>query len=180
MVKISSLKISDVYLIEPDIHPDKRGLFFELYKCSSLAEYGFPDFVQDNVSISKKNVIRGLHFQSEPFAQGKLVAVLKGGIFDVAVDIRETSSTFGKYVSVYLDDLDHKMIYIPPGFAHGFCALSDENIILYKNTREYRPGYDNGIIWNDLVIGIDWPCINPILSEKDSALPTLREISNQE
>ena len=140
MIQVSSKEISDVYLIESEIFLDKRGLFFELHKRSSLEEYNFPDFVQDNVSISKKNVIRGLHFQSEPHAQGKFVAVLKGSIFDVAVDIRKNSPTFGKYVAVYLDDVERKMMYFPPGFAHGFYTLSDENIVLYKNTKEYiRP-----------------------------------------
>jgi dTDP-4-dehydrorhamnose 3,5-epimerase len=179
MAKISSLEISGLLLIEPEIHPDERGLFFELYKGSSLADYGLPAFVQDNVSISKKNVIRGLHFQSEPYGQGKFVAVLKGRIFDVAVDVRKNSPSFGKYVSVFLDDASRRMMYVPPGFAHGFCALSDENIVLYKNTKEYCPEHDNGIIWNDPKIGIDWPCKDPLLSKKDSAFSTLREISNQ-
>ncbi len=180
MFRITPLKIPEVSIIETDLYPDERGLFFEFYKRSSMAEYGFPDFVQDNISFSKKNVIRGLHFQSEPYAQGKLVTVLKGSIFDVAVDIRKNSPTFGKCVSACLYDVYHKMIYIPPGFAHGFCALSHENIILYKNTREYFPEHDNGIIWNDPEIGINWPCKCPIVSEKDSTHSTLKEIINQE
>ena len=179
MAKISPLEISGLLVIMPEIHPDGRGLFFELYKDSFLSGQGLPDFVQDNVSVSKRDVIRGLHFQSEPYAQGKLVSVLKGSIFDVAVDIRQESSTFGNYIGVYLDDANRKMLYIPPGFAHGFCALADENIVLYKNTKEYCPEHDNGIIWNDPKIGIDWPCKNPLLSKKDSAFSTLREISNQ-
>lgn len=176
MAKILSLGISGIYLIEPEIHIDGRGTFFEFYRSSSLANHGFPNFVQDNVSVSKKNVIRGLHFQSEPFAQGKLVAVLKGKIFDVAVDIRQKSSTFGKYVSVNLDDISHKMIYLPPGIAHGFCALSDENIVIYKNTKEYKPEYDNGMIWNDPEIGINWPIEDPIISEKDKSFGYFNDI----
>ena len=178
MFKITPLEIAGLYIVESSVHPDNRGLFFELYKYNSLAEHGIEEFVQDNVSISKKNVIRGLHFQSEPYSQGKLVSVLKGSIFDVAVDIRKNSDTFGKYIGVYLDDVNRKRLYVPVGFAHGFCTLSDENIVLYKNTKEYSQSHERGIIWNDSEIGIDWPCESPILSEKDLKYPTIGDISN--
>ena len=178
MFKITPLEIAGLCLVESSVHPDNRGLFFELYKSSSLAKLGFQDFVQDNVSISRKNVIRGLHFQSEPHSQGKLVSVLKGSIFDVAVDIRKNSKTYGKYIGVQLNDVNRKMLYVPVGFAHGFCALSDENIVLYKNTKEYSSEHDCGIIWNDPEIGIVWPCEKPILSEKDLKYPTIADISN--
>jgi dTDP-4-dehydrorhamnose 3,5-epimerase len=178
MFKVSPLEILGLYLVETTSYPDDRGLFFELYNQISLAEHKIPDFVQDNVSLSKKNVIRGLHYQSEPYAQGKLVSVLKGSITDVAVDIREGSSTFGEYVSVVLDDVDRKMMYIPPGFAHGFCSMVEDTMVLYKNTNKYSPGYDYGIKWSDPDIGIYWPCKHPIVSKKDSKLPLLKDVFN--
>jgi len=178
MFRITPLKISGLYIVESSIHPDDRGLFFEFYKFRPFLENGFPKFVQDNISISKKDVIRGLHFQSEPHSQGKLIGVLKGSIFDVAVDIRKDSNTFGEYVAIGLDDVKRKMLYVPPGFAHGFCVLSDETIVLYKNTREYSKENDNGIIWNDPSLGIEWPCKNPILSNKDLGYKTLGDISD--
>ena len=176
MFKITPLEISGLYVVESSIHPDERGLFFEFYKFNPFSEHGFPNFVQDNISISKKDVIRGLHFQSKPHSQGKLVGVLKGSIFDVVVDIRKNSSTFGKYFSISLDDIERKMLYISPGFAHGFCALSDDTVVLYKNTSEYSKENENGIIWNDSSLGIKWPCENPIISEKDLGYKAIDDI----
>lgn len=166
------LAIPDVILIEPKAFPDDRGYFFESFKASDFEKANLPTlFVQDNFSFSKKNVIRGLHYQKEPKAQGKLVSVLKGGVWDVAVDIRRESSTFRKWVAAELHDQNHAMLYIPPGFAHGFVALTEEVHLLYKCTNEYEPQADAGIRWNDPIIAVPWPISNPIVSEKDCKLP---------
>ena len=175
--RIKPLGIKDVLHIRPKIHIDNRGLFFELFKKSDFAFLDKFVFVQDNVSVSNKDVIRGLHFQRSPKAQGKLITVLKGRIFDVAVDIRPKSSTFGKYVSCFIDSVNYESIYIPEGFAHGFCAMEDDTIIMYKNTTEYSKEREMGIFWNDPILGIEWPCKKPILSDKDKALPLFSEIS---
>jgi dTDP-4-dehydrorhamnose 3,5-epimerase len=170
------LAIPDVVLIEPAVFPDERGFFMESFKYSEFAAFGIKErFVQDNHSRSKKGVLRGLHYQSPPKAQGKLVRVVVGEIFDVAVDIRLRSPTYGKWVGEKLLAENKQMLYIPPGFAHGFCVLSEVADVLYKTTEEYAPEYDAGIIWNDPEINIDWPIEHPILSAKDAALPTLRE-----
>lgn len=172
------LEIPEVILIKPKIFDDDRGFFFECYKYSDFAQAGITfNFVQDNHSRSKKGVLRGLHYQLEPKAQGKLVRCIKGKIWDVAVDIRKGSPTFGKWVSVELSENNKFMLWIPPGFAHGFVALEDSEII-YKCTAEYDPNFDRGILWNDPLIGIKWPIENPLLSEKDKRLPTLKEAEN--
>jgi len=166
------LDIPEVVLVEPKIFPDDRGFFFESFKASDFEKANLPThFVQDNFSFSKKDVIRGLHYQKPPKAQGKLVSVLKGGVWDVAVDIRKESPTFLKWVAVELNDRNHFMLYIPPGFAHGFIALTENVHLLYKCTNEYDPKADTGIRWNDPEIGIPWPVSNPIVSTKDAALP---------
>ena len=166
------LSIPDVILIEPKIFPDDRGFFIESFKASDFEKAGLPNyFTQDNFSFSKKNVIRGLHYQKNPHAQGKLVSVLNGCIWDVAVDIRKESPTFLRWIAVELKDKNHHMVYIPPGFAHGFLALSDDVQLLYKCTDEYAPTADAGIRWEDPDIGIPWPVENPIVSEKDRLLP---------
>jgi dTDP-4-dehydrorhamnose 3,5-epimerase len=170
------LTIPDLILIEPKIFLDRRGFFMESYKYNDFKEFGIMDnFVQDNLSRSYKDVIRGLHFQREPFSQGKLVQCLKGRIFDVAVDIRMGSPSFGKWVGIEISDENHLMFYIPPGFAHGFVVLSDYADVIYKCTKEYSQEYEGGIIWNDPDIDIHWPVKNPILSEKDSQLPLLKD-----
>jgi len=167
-----SLKIADVILIEPKVFPDDRGYFMESFKASDFANANLPtNFVQDNFSFSKKNVIRGLHYQKEPKAQGKLVTVFKGAVWDVAVDIRRQSQTFLKWVAAELNDQNHAMLYMPPGFAHGFVSLTEDVHLLYKCTNEYDPKADAGICWNDPDIAIPWPVQNPILSEKDCLLP---------
>jgi dTDP-4-dehydrorhamnose 3,5-epimerase len=166
------LSIPDVILIAPKVFPDDRGYFFESFKASDFEKANLPThFVQDNFSFSKKNVIRGLHYQKEPKPQGKLVSVLKGGVWDVAVDIRRESPTFLKWVAAELNDQNHAMQYVPPGFAHGFLALTDDVHLLYKCTNEYDPQADAGIRWDDPDIAITWPISNPIVSEKDSILP---------
>jgi len=177
--RFTRLKIPDIILVEAKAFDDERGLFMETYKYSEFAANGVPDrFVQDNYSRSKRHVLRGLHYQKDPKAQGKLVTVLRGRIFDVAVDIRRGSPSYGKWVSVELSAEGHTMVYVPPGFAHGFCVLSPEASVVYKTTQEYSPDLERGIVWNDQHIAIEWPVSSPILSPKDAALPTLREADN--
>jgi dTDP-4-dehydrorhamnose 3,5-epimerase len=169
------LEIKDVILVEPKVYPDDRGYFFESFKASDFRKAGLPaDFLQDNFSFSKKNVIRGLHYQKAPREQGKLVSVLKGGIWDVAVDIRKGSPTFLKWVAAELNDCNHRMLYIPPGFAHGFISLTEDVHLLYKCTNEYDPEADTGIRWNDPDIAVSWPVGYPIISAKDAALPFIK------
>ncbi|RLA85081.1 MAG: dTDP-4-dehydrorhamnose 3,5-epimerase [Deltaproteobacteria bacterium] len=174
------LEIPEVVLIEPVVFSDERGFFMEVYKYSEFSAFGITErFLQDNHSRSVKGVLRGLHYQNPPRAQGKLVRVLQGEIFDVAVDIRRGSPTYGKWVGVRLSSENRFMLYIPPGFAHGFCVLSDYAEVHYKVTDEYSPEHEAGIIWNDPEIGIDWPVESPILSERDSRWPRLSEAENR-
>lgn len=171
-----SLSIPDVILIEPFIFRDDRGAFAETYKLSDFKKIGIlNNFVQDNYSISGKWVLRGLHYQIAPAAQGKLVRVARGRIFDVAVDIRKDSHYFGKWVGIELSEDNRYMLWIPAGFAHGFVALHDNTEVLYKTTEEYAPEFERGIIWNDPEIGIEWPVKNPVLSPKDANFPFLTD-----
>jgi len=173
-----TLQIPDLILIEPRVFEDKRGFFLESFKFSEFNKAGIHfNFVQDNHSKSKKGVLRGIHYQLNPKAQGKLIRCIRGRIWDVAVDIRKGSPWYGKWVSVELSEENKLMLWIPPGFAHGFVALEDAEII-YKCTEEYDPTLDRGIIWNDPTIGINWPLKTPILSEKDALLPTLDKAEN--
>ena len=173
------LSIPDLILVSPKIYDDERGFFYELYKESVFIENGVTTkFVQDNISFSKQNVIRGLHYQSNPKAQAKLVSVITGEIFDVAVDIRKNSSTYGKWVGEILSEENHKSLYIPEGFAHGFCVLSDDAYVFYKVTQEYSPEHARGITWNDSKLNITWPIDTPLLHEKDSQLPLLQDADN--
>jgi dTDP-4-dehydrorhamnose 3,5-epimerase len=175
--KFTKLEISGLVLIEPRLFPDERGFFLESYKESEFIQGGVPDrFVQDNHSLSKKNVLRGLHFQRQPHAQGKLVRVIRGNVWDVMVDLRKDSPTYKRWVGIELSDQNNRMIFIPPGFAHGFVALSDDAHLLYKCTEEYDPVLDGGIRWNDPDIGVRWPVQEPIVSDKDKSLPFLREL----
>jgi len=170
--------IEDIILITPKVFGDNRGFFMETYKKSDFEANGIiGEFNQDNQSKSTKGVLRGLHYQEEPYSQTKIVRCIRGNIYDVAVDIRKNSKTFGKYVKVELSEDNKKMLYIPKGFAHGFVALSDEVEIVYKTQGEYHPLSDRGIIWNDKDIDIDWEIdFEPILSEKDKKHPKLSEI----
>ena len=173
---ISETKIPGVLIIEPDVFPDKRGIFWETWRLQRYQEAGISaDFVQDNVSVSKKGTLRGLHYQ-HPHGQGKLVQVLSGSVFDVAVDIRLGSPTFGKSHSETLSDSNHKQLYIPPGFAHGFCVLSDTAIFSYKCTEYYDASAEAGVAWNDPDLKINWPIENPRLSNKDKAFSRLKDI----
>lgn len=173
------LEIPNVILIEPQLFSDKRGFFYEFFKEADFLSYGITvRFIQENFSHSIKGVVRGLHFQKNPRAQAKLVTVIKGKIFDVAVDIRKNSPTYGKWVGEILSEENHRSLYIPEGFAHGFCVLSDEADVLYKVSDEYSPENDRGIIWNDPTINISWQIEKPIVSEKDNQLPLLEKSDN--
>jgi len=170
------MEIPDVVLVRPRVFEDERGFFLESYKRSDFVAAGInEEFVQSNHSFSAKGVIRGLHYQKNPAAQSKLVRAIAGVIFDVAVDIRKGSPTFGKWVGVELSAENKKMLYIPVGFAHGFAVLSDTAEVMYKTTNEYCPEADAGIAWDDPAIGIDWCLAEPVLSGKDMANPLLEE-----
>ena len=173
------LDIPEVILVETHSFSDDRGFFLESFKESIFTHNGINTrFVQDNFSHSVKGVLRGLHYQKNPKAQAKLVIALRGEIFDVAVDIRKNSPTFGKWVGEILSENNHKLLYIPEGFAHGFCVISEEADVLYKVSSEYSPEHEEGIIWNDHEINIIWPTDKPILQEKDSKLPLLKNTNN--
>jgi dTDP-4-dehydrorhamnose 3,5-epimerase len=173
------LEIPDVILVTARHFGDARGFFLECYKHSEFAENGIPwAFVQDNRSHSAHRVLRGLHYQRHPRAQGKLVMALAGEIYDVAVDLRQGSPTYGRWAGVTLSADRFNMLYVPVGFAHGFCVLSEQADVLYKVTDEYAADLDCGIRWDDPHIGIDWPIADPILSEKDARLPYLRDAEN--
>ena len=166
------LEIPDVIVIEPKPFHDDRGFFLESFKESDFTSNGIDvKFVQDNISHSVKDVIRGLHFQSSPKAQAKLITVVNGEILDVAVDIRKSSPTYGKWVSEILSADNHNLLYIPEGFAHGFNVLSKEADVMYKVSNEYSPEHEQGIIWNDPKLNIQWISTEPIISSSDSHLP---------
>ncbi|MCL6655298.1 dTDP-4-dehydrorhamnose 3,5-epimerase [Agrobacterium rubi] len=176
-MQFQRLSISDVVLVTPKRVGDERGYFMETFRSELFeTEIGFFDFVQENRSLSSEvGTIRGLHYQLNPMAQGKLVTCISGGLFDVAVDIRAGSPTFGRYVSAELTPENGQQLWVPPGFAHGFCTLTRDTVISYKVTNYYSPDCDRGVLWNDPDIGIDWPVSagNEILSDKDKAQPVL-------
>ena len=173
------LSMPDVILVEPRSFSDDRGFFFESFKESDFISNGIDKkFVQDNFSHSVNGVIRGLHFQKAPKAQAKLVTVLKGKIFDVAVDIRKDSPTYGKWISEILSSDTHNLLYVPEGFAHGFCVISDEADVLYKVSNEYSQEHERSIIWNDPKLNIQWPIKKPIISNKDNKLSLLENLDN--
>jgi dTDP-4-dehydrorhamnose 3,5-epimerase len=178
-MRLISTEIRDVRIIEPQVFRDDRGYFLETYHGRRFESAGLLDvFVQDNLSYSIKDALRGMHFQvTRP--QAKLVRVITGEIFDVAVDIRRTSPTFGRWVSVHLSEHNKRQVYIPPGCAHGFCVLSDSAHVFYKCSDFYDPDDEGGILWSDPALAIDWPIAHPIVSEKDAALPVLGEISSE-
>jgi len=173
------LKIPDVILVEPQVFPDERGFFLESFRESIFNENGInARFVQDNYSHSIKGVLRGLHYQKNPKAQAKLVTAIQGEIFDVAVDIRKGSPTYGKWVGETLSGQNHKLLYVPEGFANGFCVLSNEAKVVYKVNQEYSVENERGILWNDPAVDVKWPIEKPILSNKDQQLPLLEKIDN--
>jgi len=176
-MRIISTKLHGLHIVEPDLHGDNRGFFMESYSSSKFAEHGidFP-FVQDNHSLSvEAGVLRGLHYQLNPRAQTKLVRVVCGAIYDVAVDIRKDSPTFGQWVGVILSDANKRQLLVPQGFAHGFCTIAPNTQVLYKVDEYYSPEHDRGILWNDPSLGIDWPTSHPILSIKDQEHPLLKD-----
>jgi len=175
-MNVKETKLPGVLVLEPDVFSDDRGFFLETWNSERYEKAGIKgSFVQDNISFSKKGVLRGLHFQY-PQSQDKLVQVLSGEVVDVAVDIRKDSPTFGKWISEILSDVNHRQMYIPSGFAHGYCVTSETAVFSYKCTDFYNPGSEGGIIWNDPDINIDWPMEEPILSSKDIDYPRLKDI----
>ncbi len=178
-MKFTRLEIPDVILIEPQVYEDERGFFYESYREDIFKNNGVNvHFVQDNHSKSNKGVLRGLHFQIAPKAQAKLVRVTRGEVFDVAVDIRPKSQTFGQYVGVTLSEENKKMLYVPEGFAHGFLVMLDNTEFIYKCSDCYSIEHERGIIWNDSQINITWPKLDIpyVLSEKDKKLPSLKDM----
>jgi dTDP-4-dehydrorhamnose 3,5-epimerase len=170
------LELPGVMVVEPVVFEDERGFFMEAYKHSDFVSAGIGEhFVQDNHSLSARHVLRGLHYQRPPMQQGKLIRCIRGRIFDVSVDIRRGSPTFGRWAGIELSEEDGRMLYVPPDFAHGFVVLSDTAEIIYKCTKEYSPADERGIIWNDPDIGIGWPVKEPVLSGKDAGYPRLRD-----
>lgn len=168
--------LDGVIVVSPRVHRDGRGFFVETFREAEMARLGITErFVQDNQSRSTHATIRGLHFQRAP-GQAKLVRVAAGRILDVAVDVRRTSPTFGRHVALELDDLDHRQLFIPAGFAHGFCVLSPTADVVYRVSAYYDPALERGIAWDDPEIGVAWPVADPILSQRDRALPRLSDI----
>lgn len=173
--------IKGLLTIHPRVFCDERGFFMEIYKHSAFRERGISaNFIQDNHSRSLKGTIRALHYQLHPYCQGKLVRVSRGSAWDVAVDLRKGSDTYGKWFGFELNDKDKTMLWIPEGFAHGFAALTEDVDFIYKTTKEYNAASERAIIWNDPDIGIKWPLKNPVLSEKDLSNPRLYEIPEEE
>lgn len=172
-------KLPGVLVLEPAVFGDDRGFFMETWNARRYEEAGIPGpFVQDNAALSRKGTLRGLHFQ-HPHSQGKLVQILSGEVLDVAVDIRVGSATFGQWVGEVLSGTNHRQLYVPPGFAHGYCVTSETAIFSYKCTAFYSPQTEGGIIWNDPDLGIEWPVDEPILSAKDAGCPRLKDVPRE-
>jgi dTDP-4-dehydrorhamnose 3,5-epimerase len=172
------LEIPDVILVTHDMAKDQRGFFLESYREEPFRNQGIPRFVQDNHARSTGPVLRGLHYQLRPAAIGKMVRCLRGRIFDVSVDIRKGSPTYAKWVGVELSDENCRMLYIPEGFAHAYCALTQECEVFYKTTGYYSPQHDRGVRWNDPALNIRWPVATPLLSAKDANAPLLEDAEN--
>lgn len=176
MLRVLEMPLAGLKLITPKVFSDERGFFFESYRQSDYAACGVDvSFVQDNVAFSKKGVLRALHYQESP-GQAKLVSCIQGRIWDVAVDIRPASPTFGKWIAVELDDQTHQQLFIPVGFAHGYCTLTDTARVSYKVSSPYNPKAEKSIRWNDPQIAISWPIQQPILSPRDQVSPFLAEV----
>lgn len=176
-MNIISTKLKGLIIVEPDVHGDIRGFFMESYSRAKFIELGIKhEFIQDNHSLSvETGVVRGLHYQLNPKAQTKLVRVASGAIYDVAVDIRKDSPTFGQWVGVIISEANKRQLLVPQGFAHGFCTIVPNTQVLYKVDEYYSPEHDRGILWSDPAIGIDWPTSKPILSDKDQKHPLLKD-----
>lgn len=178
-MKFIPTSIPDVKVIEPTVFGDHRGYFYESFRTDKFLKNGIEaDFVQDNQSLSKKGILRGLHFQKPPFAQGKLVRVIAGAVLDVVVDVRSDSAYYGQHVAVELTSSNHKMLWVPPGFAHGFLTLEDDTIFSYKCTDYYNKESEGAVRWNSPSLEIDWGIENPILSEKDEAAPLFSDFTS--
>ena len=178
-MNILKTELSGLLIIDPKVFGDDRGYFFESFNAEVFASAGLiADFVQDNESRSVKGVLRGLHFQEPPFEQGKLVRVVRGAVMDVSVDIRKDSPTYGKWTAFELSEQNKRMLWIPPGFAHGFVTLEDDTVFIYKCTNVYNRESESSILWNDPELSIDWGIENPIISEKDSKAPLFRELNS--
>lgn len=176
-MNVIETNLPGVIIIEPKVFGDARGYFFETWQQARYEAIGIKEkFVQDNVSYSARGVLRGLHYQ-KPNTQGKLVSVLQGEVFDVAVDIRVGSPNFGQWTGVFLSGENHRQLWVPPGFAHGFCVTSETAFFSYKCTDVYTPQAEGGIIWNDPDIGIEWPLVNVVLSEKDKVYTKLKDMT---
>ena len=177
--RFTQTAIPDVIVVEPRVFPDDRGFFMETYKRSDFAAHGIAEvFVQCNQSKSSKGILRGLHYQKHPKAQSKLVWAVLGEIHDVVVDLRRDSLTYGKWIAVTLSAENKKILYVPVGFAHGFCVTSEEAEIVYMTTEEYTPEFEAGVIWNDNKLAIDWPITKPQVSDRDKMWPCLRDADN--
>jgi dTDP-4-dehydrorhamnose 3,5-epimerase len=178
-MRVAPTELPGVLLIEPRLHRDERGYFAETFRIDRFAEQGLPGgFVQDNLCESRHGVLRGLHYQ-HPRSQGKLVQVLLGEVFDVAVDVRRGSPTFGRWVGVALTGDNPRQLYVPPGFAHGYCVTSDRALVAYKCTQAYEPSADRAIRWDDPDLAIDWPLAMPRLSARDAAALCLRQVPDE-
>lgn len=174
-MNVTPTNLPGVLVIEPKVFGDARGFFLETFQADRYAQAGVPGpFVQDNMSRSVKNTLRGLHFQN-PHAQGKLVCVTRGAVWDVAADVRVGSPTFGQWFGLELSEENKKQLWIPPGFAHGFCVLSELADFQYKCTEYYMPQHDGGVRWDDPTLNVPWPVKEPLLSAKDLKLPTLKD-----
>ncbi len=180
ILEIKKTKLNGLLIIQPRVFEDERGYFFESFRLDKMREFGVQlDFVQDNESKSQKGVLRGLHFQNPPYEQGKLVRVVKGAVLDVAVDIRRNSKTYGKWLSQKLSEDNKTMLWIPPGFAHGFLTLENDTIFQYKCTNYYNKESEGAIRWNDPVLDIDWDVIKPQVSEKDEKASFFKDFKSQ-
>jgi dTDP-4-dehydrorhamnose 3,5-epimerase len=178
-MQITETNLPGLLVIDPTVFGDDRGYFLESYNLETFKAAGLEtDFVQDNESKSSKGVLRGLHFQEPPFAQGKLVRVARGAVMDISVDIRKDSSTYGKWVAYELSERNKRMLWIPPGFAHGFVTLEDDTIFIYKCTNLYNRESENSIRWNDPDLNIDWGVENPVISDKDLRAPFFKALQS--
>lgn len=179
-MEVIATPIKDLFIIQPKVFEDARGYFYESYNKSAFEKAGITvEFVQDNQSLSQKDVLRGLHFQNPPYAQGKLVRAIKGSVLDVAVDIRKDSETYGQHFDIILNETNKTMLWIPPGFAHGFLTLENDTIFSYKCTNFFNKPSEECILWNDSDIAIQWGVKNPLLSEKDKEGKHFKDFKSQ-
>lgn len=178
-MEIIATPLEGLKIVQPKVWGDARGYFFESYSVAAFAAAGLPtDFSQDNQSKSAKGILRGLHFQAPPFAQGKLVRVITGAVLDVVVDIRKASPTYGQHFKIELNEENKTMLWVPPGFAHGFLTLAADTIFVYKVTGLYNKESEGGLLWNDPALGIEWGVRDPLLSDKDKVQPTLADLGS--